>query len=67
MTNKPKRGGDNIDIIVGKKYRFVSRNIDTIVTITERPIKNPDGFYEYGARDVNNVYRICFNDELFDI
>ena len=38
-------------IQVGKKYRFVSGSIDTIVTITESPIKNASGFLEYGAKD----------------
>ena len=55
------------NIQVGKKYRFVSGNIDTIVTITESPIKNASGFLEYGAKDENGIYRICFNDELFEL
>ncbi len=54
-------------ITVGKKYRFLSGNIDTIVTITESPIKNDVGFLEFGAIDEDGIYRICFNDELFEI
>jgi len=55
------------EIKVGRKYRFVSRNIDEVVTITESPIKNSIGFLEYGARNEDGIYRICFNDELFKL
>ncbi len=55
------------EIKLGSKYRFVSQSIDEIVTITEPPIKNSIGFLEYGARNEQGVYRICFNDELFKL
>ena len=55
------------NIKLGAKYRFVSKNIDEVVTITEPPIKNNIGFLEYGARNTKGVYRVCFNDELFAI
>ena len=55
------------EIKVGSKYRFVSQNIDEAVTITESPIKNSSGFLEYGARNEDGIYRICFNDELFKL
>jgi hypothetical protein len=55
------------EIKVGSKYRFVSQNIDEVVTITENPIKNSSGFLEYGARNKDGIYRICFNDELFKL
>ena len=55
------------EIKVGSKYRFVSQSIDEIVTITESPIKNSSGFLEYGARNEDGIYRICFNDELFKL
>ncbi len=54
-------------IKIGSKYRFVSQNIDEVVTITESPIQNNSGFLEYGARNKDGVYRICFNDELFKL
>lgn len=55
------------EIKIGSKYRFVSQNIDEVVTITESPVKNSSGFLEYGARNKDGVYRICFNDELFKL
>lgn len=62
------------EIKVGGKYRFVSKSIDEavtiideVVTITESPIKNNSGFLEYGARNKDGVYRVCFNDELFKL
>jgi len=55
------------EIKVGSRYRFVSQSIDEVVTITESPVKNSSGFLEYGARNNNGVYRICFNDELFEL
>lgn len=55
------------EIKVGSKYRFISQSIDEVVTITERPVKNSDGFLEYGAKNENGIYRICFNDELFKL
>lgn len=55
------------EIKVGSKYRFVSQNIDEVVTIIEAPIKNNAGFLEYGAINKDGVYRICFNDELFKL
>lgn len=55
------------EIKVGDKYRFVSECIDEVVTITESPIKNNSGFLEYGARNKDGVYRVCFNDELFKL
>ena len=55
------------EIKVGSKYRFVSQSIDEVVTITESPIKNSSGFLEYGARNEDGIYRICFNDELFKL
>ena len=55
------------NIKVGKKYRFVSGSIATIVTITQSPIKHASGFLEYRAKDENGIYRICFNDELFEL
>ena len=55
------------EIKVGSKYRCVSQSIDEIVTITESPIKNSSGFLEYGARNKDGIYRICFNDELFKL
>lgn len=55
------------EIKIGSKYRFVSLHIDEVVTITEAPIKNNSGFLEYGARNEQGVYRICFNDELFKL
>ena len=55
------------EIKVGCRYRFVSQSIDETVTITEIPIKNSSGFLEYGARNKEGVYRICFNDELFKL
>ena len=55
------------EIKVWHKYRFVCQNIDEIVTITEKPIKNADGFFEYGAKNDSGVFRICFNDELFEL
>ena len=55
------------EIKVGSKYRFVSQSIDEIVTITESPIKNSSGVLEYGARNEDGIYRICFNDELFKL
>ena len=54
-------------IKVGGKYRFVSQNIDEVVTIIEPPIENSSGFLEYGARNKEGLYRICFNDELFPL
>lgn len=54
-------------IKIGCDYRFICHNIDEVVTITESPIKNDDGFLEYGARNKNGVYRICFNDELYKL
>lgn len=55
------------EIKLGGKYKFVSGGINEIVIITEPPIKNSSGLYEYGARNEDGVYRICFNDELFTI
>ena len=55
------------EIKVGSKYRFISQSIDEVVTITERPVKNSVGFLEYGAKNENGIYRICFNDELFKL
>ena len=55
------------EIKIGRKYRFLSQKIDEVVTITESPIKNSSGFLEYGARNKDGVYRICFNDELFKL
>jgi len=55
------------EIKVGSKYRFVSQSIDEVVTITESPIKNSRGFLEYGARNKDGIYRICFNNELFKL
>ena len=55
------------EIKIGSKYRFVSQNIDEVVTITESPVKNSSGFLEYGTRNKDGIYRICFNDELFKL
>jgi len=55
------------EIKVGSKYRFVSQNIDEVVTIKESPIKNSIGFLEYGAINKDGAYRICFNDEIFKL
>ena len=55
------------EIKVGSKYRFVSQSIDEVVTITESPVKNSSGFLEFGARNKEGIYRICFNDELFNL
>lgn len=55
------------EIKIGSKYRFVSQGIDEVVTITESPIQNSSGFLEYGARNKDGVYRVCFNDELFKL
>lgn len=30
-------------------------------------VANASGFLEYGAKDENGIYRICFNDELFEL
>ena len=30
-------------------------------------VKNNSGFLEYGARNKDGVYRVCFNDELFKL
>jgi hypothetical protein len=54
-------------IKVGSKYRFVSQGIDEVVTIIESPLKNSSGFLEFGARNKDGVYRVCFNDELFKL
>lgn len=55
------------NIQIGNKYRFVCSDINTVVKITQSPIKNSCGFLEYGAIDENGVYRICFNDELYSL
>lgn len=52
---------------VGHLYRFITKGIDEVVTITEAPVRNKDGFDEYGASNKEGVYRICFNDELFEL
>ena len=49
------------------KENTVEQSIDEVVTITESPIKNSSGFLEYGARNKDGIYRICFNDELFKL
>lgn len=55
------------EIKVGSKYRFVSQSIDEVVTIIESPVKNSSGFFEFGARNEQGVYRVCFNDELYKL